>query len=78
MCCSETRSAIATYFQTDLAVVEVRPGESQEDAWCRYLANHPGSAGVHVKIFHYPEPITLKKKKGSSPILPSRTMENLQ
>ena len=74
---SETRSAIAKYFQTDFVVVEMQNGETQEDAWRRYLANHPGDAGVHVKIFHYPEPSPLKKKKGSSQIQPSRTRENL-
>ncbi len=55
-------SVVAQYFQTKLAVVEVRNGESQEDAWRRYLAENPDQAGAHVKIFHYPEPSPLKKK----------------
>ncbi len=39
-----------------VAVVEVRFGETREEAWHRYLAEHPESAGVDVKIFHYPNP----------------------
>jgi|WetSurMetagenome_2_1015567.scaffolds.fasta_scaffold60477_3 hypothetical protein len=57
----QNESVITQYFQTKLAVVEVRPGESQEDAWHRYLADNPDNAGAHVKIFHYPEPSPLKK-----------------
>ena len=60
----DNESAIKQYFQTKLAIVEVRNGESQEDAWLRYLAENPEQAGAHVKIFHYPEPSPLKKKKG--------------
>ena len=60
----QNESAITQYFQTKLAVVEVRKGESQEDAWRRYLAENPESAGAHVKIFHYPEPSPLKRKNG--------------
>jgi hypothetical protein len=54
-------SAVTQYFQTKLVVVEVRNGETQEDAWSRYLTENPENAGVHVKIFHYPEPSPLKK-----------------
>ncbi len=62
MCSIENESAVTQYFQTKLAVIEVRQGESQEDAWRRYLAENPEDAGAHVKIFHYPEPSPLKKK----------------
>ncbi|MGO9580637.1 MAG: hypothetical protein ACLP2P_14650 [Desulfobaccales bacterium] len=37
-----------------VAVVEVRNGESKEEAWRRYLTNQPESVGVDVKVFHYP------------------------
>ena len=57
------KSAITQYFQTKLAVVEVRNGESQEDAWRRYLADNPDNAGAHVKIFQYPGPSPLKKQR---------------
>jgi hypothetical protein len=36
-----------------LAVVEVRNGESQEEAWRRYLAEHPEKVAVRIKIFNY-------------------------
>jgi len=60
----QNESAIKQYFQMKLAVVEVKNGESQEEAWRRYLADNPEYAGAHVKIFHYPEPSPLKKKNG--------------
>ncbi len=75
MCSIENESAVTQYFQTKLAVIEVRQGESQEDAWRRYLAENPEDAGAHVKIFHYPEPSPLKKKgeiRADLPLLMSR------
>ena len=57
----ENHSAIKHYFQTKLAVIEVRLGECQEDAWRRYLAENPGNAGAQVKIFHFPESGVLPK-----------------
>ena len=53
---SEDQSVLAQYLKINLAVVEVRKGESQEEAWRRYLSVHPESVGVRVKIFHYPNP----------------------
>ena len=53
---SEDQSVLAQYLNIDLAVVEVRKGESQEEAWRRYLSVHPESVRVRVKIFHYPNP----------------------
>ena len=53
---SEDQSVLAQYRSINLAVVEVRVGETREEAWRRYLAEHPESAGVDVKIFHYPNP----------------------
>jgi hypothetical protein len=61
----QKESVITQYFQAKLAVVEVRNGESQDDAWRRYLADNPANAGAHVKIFHYPEPSPLKKKQAN-------------
>ena len=74
MVSSKNQSAIMKYFQTNLAVVEVQNGENQEDAWRRYLADNPESAGARVKIFHYPGPNPLKK--GNSEILQSRSRLN--
>jgi hypothetical protein len=62
---SKNHPVIARYFKTNLAVVEVRNGESQDDAWRRYLADHPDCAGVNVKIFHYEGPSPLKNAGNS-------------
>jgi hypothetical protein len=50
---SEDESVLARHLNINLAVVEVRNGESQEEAWRRYLADHPEKAGVRIKIFNY-------------------------
>ena len=68
----ENHSAIAKYFRTNLAVVEVKNGESQDDAWRRYLAENPEGAGAVVKIFHYPGPSPLKRGISEVPQLRSR------
>jgi hypothetical protein len=53
---SEDQPVVAQYQKINLAVVEVRKGENKEKAWRRYLAVHPESVEVRVKIFHYPNP----------------------
>jgi hypothetical protein len=50
---SEDQSVLAKYLNIMLAVVEVRNGESQEEAWRRHLSDHPESASVRIKIFNY-------------------------
>ena len=50
------KSLLAQTLKISVAVVEARVGETQEAAWRRYLAEHPESSGVNVKIFHYPNP----------------------
>ena len=60
----KNQSAVAHYPKANLAVVEVRQGESEEEAWSRYLADHPESVGVTVKIFHLPQP-SLRQIKDS-------------
>ncbi len=59
----ENYSALAQYLRTNLAVVEVRHGESQEEAWRRHLIDNPECVGVRVKIFHYPKPVSLNLKR---------------
>ena len=51
---SENQSGLAQNLKINVAVVEVLNGESQEEAWRRYLADYPEKVGVRVKIFHYP------------------------
>lgn len=43
---------LKNYFQYQIAVVEVRPGEKTEDAWRRHLVQKPGDAGAWIKIFN--------------------------
>ncbi len=45
----------AQYPNINLAVVEVYSGEIQEEAWRRYLTDHPEKVGVRIKIFHFPD-----------------------
>ncbi len=53
---SREHLVIPRYQNMKLAVVEVRVGETREDAWRRYLAEHPQGVAIDVKIFHYPNP----------------------
>jgi len=57
VCHSEKNTGLGKYLETKLAVIEVKEGETQEEAWRRYLTLNPGSANTHIKIFHY----TVKK-----------------
>jgi hypothetical protein len=50
------KSILDQDLKISVAVVEVVNGESQEEAWRRYLTHHPESIGVRIKIFHYPNP----------------------
>ena len=53
---SEDQPVLAQYQKINLAVVEVCNGESREEAWRRYLAEHPESVGVRRQDFPLPEP----------------------
>ncbi len=60
----EQPATLTRLFQTELAVIEVKAGESQEEAWKRHLAANPATAFAHIKIFHYPAPKGLKTATG--------------
>lgn len=72
MCGMEKPTALTKYFETKLAVIEVNDGETEEEAWRRYLATHPGYANTHIKIFHYPAKVCPGKAKGHAEILQFR------
>jgi hypothetical protein len=36
----------------DMAFVQLKPGESKEQAWARHLKEYPGDVSVNVKIFY--------------------------
>jgi hypothetical protein len=40
------------YFAVHVAVVEARPGETNEEAWRRHLVQHPQDRQATVKIFN--------------------------
>jgi len=40
------------YFNVRLVIIEVRLGETREDAWIRHLADHPEAKYANVKIFN--------------------------
>lgn len=40
------------YFAAHVAVVEARPGESNEEAWRRHVRQHPEDRQATVKIFN--------------------------
>jgi hypothetical protein len=45
-----------------VAFIEILPGEIQEDAWRRHLAERPQDAQARIKIFlSYPPPETWTK-----------------
>lgn len=35
-----------------MAIVMVKPGESNEEAWLRYLKKNPEARGAKIKIFN--------------------------
>jgi hypothetical protein len=70
---TERPTILTKYFETKLAIVEVNEGETQEEAWRRYLTTHPGHANARVKIFHYPAEVIPGSNKGPviSPAMPA-------
>jgi hypothetical protein len=38
-----------------MAVVQVKPGETNTDAWSRHLKDHPHDANAMVKVFNQPQ-----------------------
>jgi hypothetical protein len=41
------------YFYCRLAVVQMEPRESNEEAWDRHLAEHPGDVYANIKVFNH-------------------------
>jgi hypothetical protein len=61
---SEKSTALTRYFQTKVVVIEVKDGETQEQAWQRHLATDPATTRAVIKVFHYPPPKARKTAKG--------------
>ena len=45
---------VEKYFSCRLAVVQMEPRESTEEAWDRHLAEHPGDVYANIKVFNRP------------------------
>ncbi len=51
---SDERFPVLTrVFSTPLVIVQVKKGESQEQAWHRYVKEHPADRAATVKVFNY-------------------------
>ncbi len=48
------------YLEQRVAVVGVRLGETNQEAWLRHLGRYPEDQGAMTKIFHHAEPLTEK------------------
>jgi len=44
----------AAAFDMKMAVVQVKPGESNKEAWRRHLKDNPHDAGAMIKVFNQP------------------------
>jgi hypothetical protein len=45
---------VEKYFYYRMAVVQMEPRESNEEAWDRHLAEHPGDVYANIKVFNRP------------------------
>jgi hypothetical protein len=43
---------VARYLNCRVAIVDLGPGESKEEAWARHLAGHPEDSYADIKIFN--------------------------
>ena len=46
------QTEIERYFYCRIAIVELSPGESKEDAWLLHLLEHPEDTYADIKIFN--------------------------
>jgi hypothetical protein len=49
-----SQEMVEKYFYCRLAVVQMEPRESTEEAWDRHLAAHPGDVYATIKVFNRP------------------------
>jgi hypothetical protein len=46
-----THHEVEKYFSCRIAIIEMRPGETKEDAWSRHLGWYPEDFYADIKIF---------------------------
>jgi len=44
--------SLIKYFNISLAIIEVLPNETDEEAWKRHVKEHPEQSNVKVRIFN--------------------------
>lgn len=44
--------SLLKYFDVSLAIIEVLPNETEEEAWKRHVKEHPEQSNVKVRIFN--------------------------
>lgn len=60
----EPQTEVERYFYCQVVVIEIRPGESKEDAWFRHIVEHPEDAYADIKVFNrYSMASIIPKKK---------------
>ena len=63
-------SRIKAYFNVRQVIIEVRPGETPEDAWKRHVIDHPEARSANIKVFNL-----TKYEQTPFPLVNSRSPE---
>jgi hypothetical protein len=48
----EEKEWLKRVFNIQKVVVEVKPGETNEEAWIRHVAVHPEDSGTRLRVFN--------------------------
>ena len=49
---SKEREWLKKIFNIRVAIIEVRSGETEEEAWSRHVIEHPGDVGANIRVFN--------------------------
>jgi hypothetical protein len=52
---SGKRDLLSRLLKMRMAIVEVGPAETNEEAWLRHLATHPEDLNTNIRIFNHQE-----------------------
>ena len=48
----DLRFDLGEYFNIRIAIIQLKTGETKEDAWSRHLSEHPHDSIATIKIFN--------------------------
>jgi hypothetical protein len=48
----ESQFDLGEYFNIRIAIIQLKTGETKEDAWSRHLSEHPEDSIATIKIFN--------------------------